>query len=162
MALNRDKLNAVILEIASHESVESLGLTKLYKLVYFADAHHLRETGATITGSEYIKYDHGPVPSRGEKAVKQLRRAEKIETPTVSYGPYEGYAISAREKSPAGVLSESELASLNFVCEALGRTSAMDLSDLSHREPAWVNTGRLEKLDPELMHYGASEDPDGL
>jgi len=36
------------------------------------------------------------------------------------------------------------------------------LSELSHQEPAWRYAGRLAKLEPELMLYGSSEDPEGL
>ena len=70
MSGDLEKLKAAMLCIASRPDVTGLGLTKLCKLVYFADARHLREAGASITGSEFIKYQHGPVPSRGEKAVK--------------------------------------------------------------------------------------------
>ena len=42
-------------------------------MLYYADAACLREIGHSMSGSEYIKYEHGPVPSRGEKSIKTLR-----------------------------------------------------------------------------------------
>lgn len=162
MSLHREKLKDAILFISAHPRVRDLGLTKLYKLLYFADVAHLREHGQSITGSEYIKYEHGPVPSRGEKCIRQLRRENRLRTDKIPYGGVE--MISVRVVGEAGVaaLTEEEIATLNAVCDLLGGETAVALSTRSHVEPAWVATPMLQKLSAELMMYGATEDPDGL
>ena len=38
------------------------GKTKLFKLLYFLDFIHFRETGRSITGLNYYAWDKGPVP----------------------------------------------------------------------------------------------------
>lgn len=162
MGLDREKLKAAIVFISSHPSVESLGLTKMYKLIYFSDAAHLREYGKSITGSEYVKYQHGPVPSRGEKCIKQLKRSGLIESEKVPYGGYEMIALKALGAPDESVFEEDELNTLASVCERLGGRTAAELSELSHDEPAWITASMLEKLSAELMMYGAAEDPDGL
>ena len=78
--VHRDKLRSLVLAIAAHPGVKSLGLTKLWKLIYFADVAALREEGATISGSEFVKYPHGPVPSRGERFLKTMKRAGELRT----------------------------------------------------------------------------------
>ena len=162
MSLDREKLKAAIVFISSNPSVESLGLTKMYKLVYFSDVAHLREYGRTITGSEYIKYQHGPVPSRGEKCIKQLKRDGLLESEKVPYAGYEMIALRATSEPDESVFEERELKTLVSVCKRLGGRTAAELSDLSHEEPAWITAPMLEKLSAELMMYGAAEDPDGL
>jgi uncharacterized phage-associated protein len=162
MSLHREKLKDVIVYVASHAGVSDLGLTKLYKLVYFADAAHLREHGSTITGSDYIKYEHGPVPSRGEKSVKQLRKEERIHTAKVPFAGYEMISIAAIGAPSWSALDDDEVATLDAVCSELGRETAKELSKRSHAEPAWASAQLLEKLSPELMMYGVAEDPDGL
>ncbi|MEQ8768664.1 MAG: Panacea domain-containing protein [Planctomycetota bacterium] len=162
MSFHREKLKGAILFIASHSSVRELGLTKLYKLLYFADVAHLREHGETITGSEYIKYEHGPVPSRGEKCLRQLKRDRALETEKIQFGGYEMIEIRPLRSAEESHLNPDEIETLQSICRALGGETAKALSDLSHREPAWLVAERLEKLSPELMLYGAEEDPDGL
>lgn len=162
MSVDLEKLKAAMLCIASHPSVSALGLTKLYKLVYFADARHLRETGVSITGSEFIKYQHGPVPSRGEKAVKQLRKDGAIDADREDYAGYETTAISVRGKPDLRALAPAEKATLAAVCRELGAMTATQLSALSHDEPAWISAPMRQKLAPDLIMYGAAEDPEGL
>jgi uncharacterized phage-associated protein len=162
MGIDREKLKDTIVFISSHAGVRDLGLTKLYKLVYFADVAHLRDHGRSITGSDYIKYEHGPVPSRGEKLIKQLRKEQRLHTEKVPYAGVEMISISALGAPTWSALDDEEVATLDAVCSELGRETAVALSKRSHAEPAWVAASMLEKLSDELMPYGASEDPDGL
>lgn len=142
--------------------MSDLGLTKLYKLVYFADARHLRDHGESITGSEFIKYQHGPVPSRGERAVKQLRKAAALHTEPEEFPGYSMTSITALKRPDLRRFSEDECATFDLVCKQLGSKTAMQLSSLSHDEPAWIAATTLQKLSPELMMYGSAEDPEGL
>lgn len=162
MSVNLEKLKAVVLFIGAHPSVSDLGQTKLYKLIYFSDVRHLRATGSSITGSEYIKYQHGPVPSRGEKAIKQLRANGSIDVEQVPFADYVMNKITVHESPSGSVLTPSEIETLSVVCESLGRINASSLSRLSHDEPAWVYAEQLQKLSPELMMYGHVEDVEGL
>jgi len=162
MSFHREKLEAAILFVVSHSGVRDLGLTKLYKLLYFADAAHLREHGETITGSEYIKYEHGPVPSRGEKLIKALRRSGALESEVVPHGPHERFELRCIGNVDTSVLTETEREILDATCRRLGGDTATALSERSHREPAWLAAAMLDKMSAELMSYGSAEDPDGL
>ena len=162
MSYHRAKLKEAILYIASHPRVRDLGLTKLYKLIYFAEVAHLREYGVSITESEYIKYPHGPVPSRAERCLKELKRQEKVTTENDPYHDYELCSIRAAEAPEFSALSEPELKTLDAVCARLGSESATSLSDRSHDEPAWICAGMQDKLSKDLMFYGSAEDPEGL
>jgi len=162
MSLHREKLKDAIVYVSSHSGVRDLGLTKLFKLLYFADSAHLREYGESITGSDYIKYEHGPVPSRGEKCVRQLRKDERLRVEKVPYAGVEMMSISAVGAPSWSALADEEVATLDVICSQLGRETAAMLSKKSHTEPAWVAAQMLQKLSDELMLYGAVEDPDGL
>ena len=54
MSLSTRKLDDLILYLGSSPHVENLGITKLWKLIYFIDVAFLRETGKSLTDSEYI------------------------------------------------------------------------------------------------------------
>ncbi|MCI2811025.1 Panacea domain-containing protein [Eoetvoesiella caeni] len=43
-------------------NTRKLGKTKLYKLLYFLDFTHYRDTGRPVTGMEYFAWPMGPVP----------------------------------------------------------------------------------------------------
>lgn len=162
--VNKEKLDAVISFFASHPSVQDLGKTKLWKLIYYADAEMARETGGmSITGSEYIKYEHGPVPSRGDKQLKGLVQDGALEaTPRDHHGHVLLEVLPGRNPQPPTGLSEAELEMLGRVAERLGRVSAKELSNRSHQEPAWLLADDMQKLDADLMLYGAEEDPEEL
>lgn len=44
------------------QNTRNLGKTKLYKLLYFLDFTHYRDTGRPVTGMEYFAWPMGPVP----------------------------------------------------------------------------------------------------
>ena len=162
MAVDFAKLKNLILHIGTNPHVQNLGETKLWKLIYFIDAVSLRETGRTVTGSDFIRYDHGPVPSRGEKSLKQLSRDGDITIVQEQLPSYRINRVVATRPPTAKVFSAAELKLIGRICRAFGDKTATYLSELSHREPAWHYAGRLDKLSPELMLYGSAEDPEDL
>lgn len=156
------KLKELVLLLARHESVKDLGVTKLAKLVYYIDAEALRMTGDSITASEFIKHEHGPVPSRMDRALKQLKKADAIRIGSESMFDHKLLRIEALRESDSSRFSGDEFAIIDRVAAKLGSLTAKELSRLSHREPAWCEAEYLEKLDVELIPYGAEEDPDDL
>jgi uncharacterized phage-associated protein len=156
------KLEELIVHLGSHPSVTNLGLTKLWKLIFFVDARALRDLGEPVTGSEFIKYEHGPVPSRGEKLLRKMNRSGEVTTTQRSVGGKTLNEVKATRLPDLRVFSKLELGLIDEVCTELGRKSATLLSDLSHKEPSWHYAPMREKLSPELMAYGCAEDAEGL
>ena len=56
----REKLVQCVVFFAG--SVRKLGKVKLFKLLYFLDFQHYRETGRSVTGMDYYAWQMGPVP----------------------------------------------------------------------------------------------------
>jgi len=156
------KLKELIVLLARHRSVHNLGVTKLAKLVYYIDAEAMRELDQSVTQSEFIKHEQGPVPSRMDRALKQLSRAEAIRVVPQEFFAHEMKKVEATRDADVTLFTAEELAVIEKVAKRLGRMSATDLSELSHKEPAWREAEYLGKLDPELIPYGTEEDPDGL
>jgi uncharacterized phage-associated protein len=57
---NREKLLNLIAYFV--KNTKFCGKTKLFKLLYYADFWHFKETGKTITGLKYYTWQKGPVP----------------------------------------------------------------------------------------------------
>jgi uncharacterized phage-associated protein len=162
MSVNSTKLANLILYIASHPSVKQLGVTKLWKLIYFADATALRDLGKSITGSEFIKYEHGPVPSRGEKILKRLRKTHDVSTENKTYHGHLLTHVQAVAKTDLTIFSKDELEIMSDTCVRYGAQSAQKLSELSHQEPSWRLAKYMQKLDEHFIFYGPREDAVGL
>ena len=63
---NPDKLSAAIVYLAQRSLHDDhFGETKLVKLLYYADCAAYHRTGEPITGTTYIRMDHGPYPTGG-------------------------------------------------------------------------------------------------
>jgi hypothetical protein len=122
----------------------------------------LRDLGASITGSEFIKYQHGPVPSRGEKHLRHLVRGGDVKTSPRKVGGLVLNEVQSSRKADLAFFSKDEKEVIDAVCGQLGHKSAVVLSDISHKEPAWHYAGIREKLSPELIAYGCEEDAEGL
>ena len=156
------KLSELIVYLGQHPGVSNLGLTKLWKLIFFIDARALRDLGDSVTGSEFIKYEHGPVPSRGDKFLKKLINAGEVTSAQRSVGGKTLNEIKSARPADGSAFTFEERGLIDAVCAELGRKTAAALSDLSHKEPSWHYAAMREKLSPELIAYGHKEDPDGL
>lgn len=56
----RKKLLNAVIYLA--KKVKNPSKVKIFKLLYFADFEHFKETGRSITNLDYYAYDFGPVP----------------------------------------------------------------------------------------------------
>ena len=56
----REKLIQTVIFFA--QNVRKLGKVKLFKLLYFVDFMHYKETGRSVTGMDYFAWQMGPVP----------------------------------------------------------------------------------------------------
>jgi uncharacterized phage-associated protein len=160
--LHNRKLEELIVLLGRHPKVTNLGYTKLWKLIYFIDSKALRDLGASVTGSEFIKYQHGPVPSRGEKHLGQLVRSGQLQATQRQVGSHTLTEVTSLREADASAFSSAEVEVIETVCAEFGRKSAAALSALSHQEPSWHYAELMGKLSTELMAYGRTEDPVGL
>lgn len=156
------KLSELIVYLGQHPGVSNLGLTKLWKLMFFIDAKALRDLGEPVTGSEFIKYEHGPVPSRGDKFLRKLVKTGEVTSSQRTIGGKILNEVKAARPADLTAFSFEEQQLINSVCVELGRKSAAALSELSHKEPSWHYARFMEKLSPELIAYGQTEDSEGL
>jgi len=156
------KLSELIVYLGQHPGVNNLGLTKLWKLIYFIEARAVRDFGSGLTDSDFIKYEHGPVPSRGEKLLRKLVQQGGVTTTPRQINGKTLNEVEAQRAADLSVFSAEERALIDEVCTELGRKTAVALSDLSHKEPSWHYAGMMDKLSPELIAYGHQEDADGL
>lgn len=131
---------------------------KLAKLLYFADKEHLRAYGRPVIGDRYIKMEWGPVPS---KAYDLIKHDERIDVEAQGlfdrYFDVAGNDVKAKLPPNLAYLSESDREILDDVLAKYGHLTPIQLSKLSHREPAWEKAAMNSLMDYRLFLAGDDE-----
>ncbi len=136
---------------AIHFLVSQLGETnfmKLIKLMYFADRHHLRHYGFTITSDEYFAMKHGPVGSATKDVLKEdsfffynldLEDKQYFECYLISCQDY----VKSNQTCNYDELSVSEKEALDFSLKYFGDFSEFQLANITHDYPEWKKYKQL-------------------
>ena len=110
--------------------------TKMNKVLFYIDFLSYRERGMAISGLAYNAIDFGPVPQRWDRVYSAF---DEVEQKTQLVHDQECVALTATAAADMGGFTTEEKAIIDEVCEKMKGLSAHDISDLSHREPAWKN-----------------------
>ncbi len=140
--LSLDRLKNVMLYLL--EKCGDVWYTKMNKLLFYVDFLSYRESGMAITGLSYRAIDFGPVPERWERVYSEF---PDIRQDLRQLGDYEGSVLNALKKADVSLFSEIELKVMDAVCHLFGKMSASAISQISHKESAWIdyqeNHGRI-------------------
>jgi len=125
----REKLLNAMVYFASH--AKFCGKTKLYKLLYFLDFTHFKETGRSVTGLEYFAWDRGPAP-------RQLHN--ELEHPPADLNKYVAIiktsgafvSIKAKKKFDGKYFTRREMRLLEQLCLIFRDSKADDMVEASH------------------------------
>ncbi len=111
-----------------------LGAVKLNKVLWYADVLHYMSTGASITGEQYVKRQHGPVPRHVLGALDQLVDAGKIARGKVDHFGFVKNEFIPIEEPDLSVFDSAEVAILDEAFEhvCLNHT-ARSISEETHR-----------------------------
>lgn len=120
--------------------------TKMNKVLFYIDFLSYRERGMAISGLAYNAIDFGPVPQRWDRVYSAF---DEVEQKTQLVHDQECVALTATAAADMGGFTTEERAIIDEVCEKMKGLSAHDISDLSHREPAWKN----HLHQPETIPY---------
>ncbi len=143
MALN--KLRDILIYFTLHRK-DRVGRTKLLKLAYLADVAAFRETGTTISGAQYISYDHGPWTADFYQALESISGLQERVSMT-PFGDSE-YAYSV-DFSDYGFqhLNERELGILEQVNEKWGGTPLKAILRNVYSTAPYAGTAFGEAID---------------
>ena len=129
-----DRLKNILLYIL--ERCGDTWITKMNKLLFYADFASYRDYGMAITGLPYRALDFGPVPETWSKLYSEF---DEVGQELVSSPRFEGVILRGGARPDDSVFTEAERTVLNRVCEKLGKLSSGEISKLSHQEDAWIN-----------------------
>lgn len=140
---NLEKLYNAILFFCRKE----VFLTKLNKLLFYADFKYFKEYTLSITGARYAHIPFGPAPDNYQIYLGALNSKKQIEV-IEDIDKTGGEIIKATKEPDLSLFSASELRILASVDEDFEGSSATDMTNMSHNEVAYQQT-----INGEIIPY---------
>lgn len=152
----REKLTQAVL-FFSHR-VKLLGKVKLFKLLYFLDFEHFRDTGRSVTGLDYFAWPKGPVPVQlfNELDASEVRWDEKVQFRKTELAGRNGWMLKVIPLASfdPSVFSRRELALLEKLADEFRDTPADEMVEATHLENSpWHKVWDQEKRKQEQIPY---------
>ncbi len=121
--------------------------TKLFKMLFYADMYFFREYTKSMSGMNYVHYPYGPVPRSYSFILGLMEKLGAISIVDVEnqYGGGEAIVSNAGYSS-GSVLAKDEIDILDWVISEFGSLSAGEISDRSHKEKGYIETGDMELI----------------
>ena len=135
----------------------TFGATKLNKILFFSDFSFFEATGKPVTGAEYMKLPHGPVPKRMVPIRKQLESAKHLAIKEVPKGQMTQKRPIALRKANLSLFTADQIACVDWVISQLRDCNATVVSAVSHQR-AW----RIAEEDASIPYEAAFLSDDGL
>ena len=151
-SLSTDKVANVVRLIIS--TIGSTFVTKMNKLLFYADFIHYKKHGYGITGITYRALPFGPVPECWGTLYNSLPDIDMEEF--VYPSGQSGIKLEATENSD-NKLNESELNTVERVCLLFSNMSAGEISQMSHLEKGGIenkdNRSAISYQDAFALNY---------
>lgn len=112
-------------------------VTKMNKLLFYADFMHYKHQGYGITGLTYRAMQYGPVPEDWGKIYSSLPGVLMEEF--VYPSGQSGVQLKSETPTETNMLSGPEQEVIDRVCELFKDMSAGEISGISHKEKAWID-----------------------
>jgi len=129
------------------------GKTKIHKILFFSDFEAFRQTGRSISGEEYVKYDQGPfLPSVDTTVQKMANRNLASWEPPNQWGEIQ---LVSRTMTPrTDLLSEQEIAIIDSTIKRFWGWTARAVSNRSHRLFGWLTTPNGQVIPYNSAYVG--------
>lgn len=150
------------------KNAQNVGLTKLFKLLYFWDFIHFKKYGTSVTGFTYYTYPFGPVPEElykqivSDNVVKIISENFNIvkeidEEDIENYPQYKFYVKNKRIEFEWLTPNEKQI--MEDVAYTFKYSSAKEMSDITHLKNTPYNITKKEKgMNAEIDYFLSIDD----
>ena len=119
----------------------NFGMTKLVKLLYYADGESYLQYGKPITGTTYLHFPHGPYPENWYQVREQMERNGDVEIAYETTVPgYQKYRMFPCRAADLECLSSTDRESLEAQVKRFVGFNAAGIEEYSHQEVGWLST----------------------
>lgn len=155
---NIEKFKQVFLYIIEKVGARpNIGMTVLYKLLYFIDFDYYEKYEEQLMGLTYFKNTYGPVPREFKKVIDEMIQKEDIINVKNKRYKYEQQKYLPTKSPNLSILNGQELEMIDSVLERYGDKSATQISELSHRDTPWSVAEDNGNLEYEHAFYRPDE-----
>ena len=155
-----DKFRQVLLYILKKVGGKpNVGMTVLYKLLYFIDFDYYEKYEEQLMGLVYLKNQHGPTPLLFENLIEEMVKkgqVEKIKSKFYLY-PQTKYLVNPKIVPDLSILNGQEKEHIDWDLQRLSDKTATELSDLSHKDVPWISAENGKPLDYESVFYRTAD-----
>ena len=155
-----DKFRQILLHILKKVGGKpNIGMTVLYKLLYFIDFDYYEKYEDQLMGLVYLKNYHGPTPLLFKNIIDDMVKkgdVEIIKSKFYQY-PQTKYLVNPEIEPNLSILNGQEQKHIDWELERLSDLTANQLSDLSHKDVPWVSAENGKPLDYESVFYRTPE-----
>lgn len=133
--MNRQKLKALVHYVCHklRRNPSRLGKTKLNKVLFYADFQSFLDTGESMTGETYVKFQHGPVSEHIQDVVAELGEEGALATRETKYHGYRKKEYIALEDPDLSPFTGEEISIADDVIDDVCReNTAASISEFSH------------------------------
>ncbi|MBI5414547.1 DUF4065 domain-containing protein [Candidatus Peregrinibacteria bacterium] len=131
----------------------NVGLTVLYKLLYFIDFDYYEKFEEQLMGLTYMKNHHGPTPKEFIKVLEEMKQNGEIEEVNSKYFTYDQRKYLPRRNANLSILTGRELEHIDLVLVKLSDKSGKELSEYSHGDVPWMTHELGEEIKYESVFY---------
>ena len=130
-AYDIERLKSLIHYVISAAGARAnFGATKLYKVLWFAEARSFVLNGASITGAPYVRQKYGPIPKDGMIARVQLVAEQAIQQRQGANGEW---IFQALAKPSPNFMTSAEKSQVDYWIRHIDEDhTAMSISEESH------------------------------
>ena len=124
-------------------------VTKMNKLLFYADFFHFNRTGYSISGISYQAITNGPVPHKYDALYGSAADVVEKEDVFFEKGDIVGEKLITNTAFDASLFQMEELETLNKVAERFSAKTTKEIVDISHIETAWL----VNESDRNIISY---------
>ena len=131
----------------------NVGLTVLYKLLYFIDFDYYEKYEKQLMGLTYIKNHHGPTPKEFVKVIEEMKKQKEIEEIRSKYFQLDQRKYLPLREPRLDVLKPTELEIIDKVLAHLSDMNATQISEYVHGDIPFQTADKGGTIDYEYALY---------
>lgn len=131
----------------------NVGMTVLYKLLYFIDFDYYEKYEEQLMGLTYIKNHHGPTPREFVSVVDEMKKSGELEEVKSAYFTFEQRKFLPHCHADLSSLSAQEMTMIDSVLARYGEKNATELSTLSHEDTPWFVAEDGKNIEYDHVFY---------
>ncbi|MFA5729615.1 MAG: type II toxin-antitoxin system antitoxin SocA domain-containing protein [Candidatus Paceibacterota bacterium] len=137
----------------------NVGMTAIYKFLYFIDFDYYEKYEEQLMGLNYIKNHYGPTPLLFDNLIKKMIKDGEVETVKSKFYQYPQtkYLVNPEVEPDLTVLDGKEKEHIDFELQRLSDMTAIQLSDLSHKDVPWISAENGKSINYESVFYRTSD-----